>query len=323
MKKLVITIIVFLPLTCFSQIGNYNTFPSLPPLHLLDNVDLLEDISFAYSMRLLESDYEAPLVRLRRASDNSERDFFCNQEDKVNVTEIDNWRNGANVYVSTWYDQSGQNRNALQTNTDRQPQLITDPITPYMQFDGINDALLVEGTINEVIENGKNATITGVYWATDRADFGFGARNPSDGNDRWITHFNWNDRFAYFDPGYCCNSPRSFRNDFPTSNNGAGKLEAWGQYTVIRRDDSSNATIDRIIMKLDGILKVDGNFPDNRAFTQTTFPFAIGAYARNNTGSDTNGHANMRFAEIIAHRAGKDDNFVSEIEENQVAFWNL
>ena len=98
MRNLILTIIAFFPLACISQIGNYNTFPSLPPLHLLDDVDLLQDISFAYSMRLLESDYEGPLVRLRRASDNAERDFFCNQEDKVNVLEIDNWRNGSNVF---------------------------------------------------------------------------------------------------------------------------------------------------------------------------------------------------------------------------------
>lgn len=323
MRFFFVILISFSSMTCFGQIGNYNTFPSLPPLHLLDNVNLLQDISFAYSMRLLESDHEAPLVRLRRESDDSERDFFCNQEDKVNVTEIDNWRGNSNVFVTIWYDQSGQNRDAIQTDLDRQPALITNPVTPYIQFDGTNDSLLVEGTINEVVANGKNATITGVYWATNRADFGFGAINPANNRDRWITHFNWSDRFAYFDPGYCCNNPRRFRNDFPTSNIDPGKLEAWGQYTVIRRGDPTNATIDRIIMKLDGVLKLNGDFPNNIAFTRTTFPFAIGAYATNDSGSNTRGNANMRFAEIIAHREGKTDKFVNEIEQNQITFWRL
>lgn len=305
------------------QIGHYNHFPSLPPLHLLDNEDLLQDISFAYSMRILKSDYEGPLVRLRRDSDNLEQDFYCNALDKVNVASIDTWRGGANVYVVIWYDQSGQNRNAFQTIRNRQPQFITDPSTPYFVGDGSNDSLLVQGTIDDVVENGKNATITGVYFASNRADFAFGAVNISNSSDRWITHFNWSDRHAYFDPGYCCNNPRRFRNDFSTSSNGPGKLEEWGQYTVLRRDNPANPLIDVTIMRLDGIEKVNGNFPDNRSFTQTTYPFAIGAFSRNPTGMNTAGNSTTRFAEIIAHSRGKSDIFIEEIEDNQIAFWEL
>ena len=323
MRNLILTIIAFFPLACISQIGNYNTFPSLPPLHLLDDVDLLQDISFAYSMRLLESDYEGPLVRLRRASDNAERDFFCNQEDKVNVLEIDNWRNGSNVFVTTWYDQSGQNRNAVQTNTNRQPIFFTDSSFPHFAGDGSNDSLIVQGTFNDVVENGKNATITGVFFAIDRADSAFGAINPSNStNDRWLTHINWSDEHFYFDPGYCCNTPRRFRNDVPTSNNGPGKLNTWGQYTVIRRDDPANTATDRVIIKLDGDLKVNGGFPDNRAFTRTDFPFLIGALSRDNLGRPA-GAATTKFAEMIMYNKGKSDSFVLEIEENQITFWEL
>lgn len=323
MKKLINTIIVFLPLACIAQIGNYNTFPSLPPLHLLDNVDLLEEISFAYSMRLLESDYEGPLVRLRRASDNSERDFFCNQVDKINVIEIDNWRNGANVYVATWYDQSGQNRNAVQSDLSKQPRFFTDSNFPHFAGDGSNDSLIVQGTFNDVVENGKNASITGVFFAVDRSDSAFGAINPSNStNDRWLTHINWVDEHLYFDPGYCCNNPRRFRNDVPTSTNGPGKLGTWGQYTMLRRNDPANPTIDRIILKLDGVLKVDGDFPDNRAFTRTDFPFLIGALSSNSAGNPT-GAATTKFAEMVMYKTGKSDNFMNELEENQLTFWKL
>lgn len=325
MKKIAIVLLLLCGLLSKAQIRHYNQFPALPPLHLLDNEDLLDEISFAYAMRVLKSDYEGPLVRLRRASDNAEQDFYCNAEDKVDVAAIDTWSNGANVFVSIWYDQSGENRNAVQNNNALQPQFFSDPVVPYFVGDGNNDFLRVEGTINEVVPGGKNASITGVYWATNRADSAFGSVNqasPQD-NDRWLTHFNWSNGQVFFDPGYCCNNPRSFINNLPTAPNNPGKLDAWGQYTVIRRDNPNDAAIDRTILRQETVEKVNGGFADFQAFSQTNFPFAICAVSTNAQGTTSSGNSNTRFTEMIAHSEGKSDAFVLEIEENQIAFWEL
>lgn len=323
MKNLFFIFFIFISTISWSQIGNYNQFPSLSPAHLLDNVDLLNDISFAYSMRLLESDYDGPLVRLRRDSDNTEQDFYCNSADKVDTEAIDTWRNGANVFVVRWYDQSGQNRDAIQTIIFRQPRFDTDPSVPHFAGDGTDDCLLVQGTFDDVVQNGKNATITGVYFARDRADSAFGSTNPSNPvGDRWLVHINWNDEHLYFDPGYCCNNPRRFRNDLPTSTNGPGKLGTWGQYSLIRRDDPSNTAIDRIILRLESIEKINGNFPDNRAFSRTTFPFLLGALSSDVAGNPTSA-ATTKFAEMIMYKRGKTDSFVLAIEDNQINFWEL
>ncbi|HBS11541.1 MAG TPA: hypothetical protein DEO36_03215, partial [Flavobacteriaceae bacterium] len=105
---------------CTGQIAQYNHFPTMKPSHILD--EKLDDISFAMSFRILESDYEGPLVRLRRASDNAELDFYHADNDIVDVDAINTWRAGANVYVVVWYDQSSLGRNAIQPTQNRQPR---------------------------------------------------------------------------------------------------------------------------------------------------------------------------------------------------------
>ena len=68
-------IIVFiLPMVVYGQIANYNHYPTIKPSHILD--EKLTDISFAFSMRVLESDYTGAIVRLRRASDNAEKILY-------------------------------------------------------------------------------------------------------------------------------------------------------------------------------------------------------------------------------------------------------
>lgn len=322
MNKYSYILILFFSLAGNAQVGNYNQFPTLPPAHLLDDENLLEDISFAYSMRILESDYAGPLLRLRRASDGAEEDFYCNALDKVDTAAIDNWRNGSNVFIVRWYDQSGQSRDAIQTINTRQPRFYPDIDIPHFAGDGADDSLIVQGTFNDVIQNGKNGTVTGVFFAIDRADSAFGGIDPSNGRDRWLVHINWSDEHFYFDPGYCCNNPRRFRNDVPTSTNGPGRLGVWGQYSLIRRDNPASASIDRIILRLQSEEKVNGDFPDNRAFSRTNFPFLLGALSRDTFGNSTSA-ATTKFAEMIMYNRGKSDDFVLEIEENQINFWEI
>ena len=120
LKTLILYGILLFSFICNAQVGNYNQFPTMQPAHILD--ENLENISFAFALRVLVSDYEGPLVRLRRASDNAEMDFYCNDDDKVDVNAINTWRGSALVYVVTWYDQSGLGRNAVQPTRSRQPR---------------------------------------------------------------------------------------------------------------------------------------------------------------------------------------------------------
>jgi type II secretory pathway pseudopilin PulG len=69
--------------------------------------------------------------------------------------------NTGDGYISTWYDQSGNNNNATQINTSDQPKIV-DGVTgivlqnnkPSIRFDGSNDQL-----INNSFNNASNSTV--------------------------------------------------------------------------------------------------------------------------------------------------------------------
>ncbi|MFS4494798.1 hypothetical protein [Maribacter sp. 2308TA10-17] len=315
MKKLLLFFLILQLTSISAQVENYNLFPSMAPSHLLD--DKLEDISFAFGLRVLESDYNGPLIRLRRANDNSEMDFFCRDDDKVDIEAINTWRNGANVFVTRWYDQSGLGRDAFQTTTFRQPRFIPDATQPYWAGDG-NDVLIVPENFQNLTESGKNGSVLGIFYATDRSQIPFGVIS---GGERWLVHINWNNEQCYFDPGYCCNNPRSFINNLPTHPTNPGSLNAWDQYSFVRRDNPSNTNVDKVILRLKGVQKANGNFPNNQS-CNLTFNFGLGSAISNSFNTPSQG-STTRFAEIIMYKVGLQDDQIDAIEQNQITFWNL
>ena len=76
----------------------------------------------AYSLRQLSWGYGGPAVRVRRSSDNTESDFTATQVSDGTLTTFCGAGNG---FVRTWYDQSGNGRNATQTTTANQPQIVS------------------------------------------------------------------------------------------------------------------------------------------------------------------------------------------------------
>jgi hypothetical protein len=108
----------------------------------------------AYSLRDLTFLRGGPVVRVRRSSDNTEQDFTATQVTNGTLTTFCGAGNG---FVRTWYDQSGNGRNAEQTTTASQPQivssgaLLTKNSKPSIDFDGTNDFLSNTTAINQQI----------------------------------------------------------------------------------------------------------------------------------------------------------------------------
>ncbi|MEX0273220.1 MAG: hypothetical protein AB3N16_02470 [Flavobacteriaceae bacterium] len=278
------------------QVAQYNQFPSMRPLHILD--DKLSDISFAFGMRILESDYNGPLIRLRRDSDNAERDFYCRDDDKVDINAIDDWRGTANVYVVRWYDQSGLGRNAVQSNTNLQPRFVTHTTVPYFQGNGSGHRLDVNTSIQTLTNAGADGTVLGIITATRRSQNSFGVLT---GTNRWSAHVNWSNGHTYFDPGPCCNNPRNF-------NNAAGENQ-WRQYTFIRGNNT-------VSVRQNGSTRFSGNHTRGRCTLNNNFGIL---YANGRNGS----YSNNRFNELIMFRTDISSTVYTEIEENQTNFWNL
>jgi hypothetical protein len=75
----------------------------------------------AFSLRALNSSYLGPLVRIRRGSDNAELDIYATYDGDLDTRAIEIFCANTDGFVRTWYDQSLNGRNAIQTNTAEQP----------------------------------------------------------------------------------------------------------------------------------------------------------------------------------------------------------
>jgi hypothetical protein len=111
-----------------------------PPL-----LDAYSGAAAAYSLRQLQSGLY-PVVRVRRSSDNTESDFTATQITDGTLTTFCGAGNG---FVRTWYDQSGNGRNATQTTTANQPQIVSSGVLvqtnskPALDFNGTSQRFLV------------------------------------------------------------------------------------------------------------------------------------------------------------------------------------
>lgn len=87
-------------------------------------LDLYPNAAAAYSLRLLRVGYTGNAIRVRRASDNTEQNIgFVNNE--LDTSSLTSFCSGTNGFVTTWYDQSGNSRDATQTTAANQPQIVS------------------------------------------------------------------------------------------------------------------------------------------------------------------------------------------------------
>jgi hypothetical protein len=78
----------------------------------------------AYSLQLLSSDYSGNCVTVRRASDNATLDIgFSNNE--LDTASLETFCTGTDGFVTTWFDQSGNGKNATQTTASSQPKIVS------------------------------------------------------------------------------------------------------------------------------------------------------------------------------------------------------
>jgi len=103
----------------------------------------------AYSLRRIgPSGYFGPAIRVRRDSDNTLRDIGFTSDGQLDtVGLLDFVGVTGSGFVNTWYDQSGNSRDASQVTTGSQPLVISSGVLltlnskPAIRFDGVNDNL--------------------------------------------------------------------------------------------------------------------------------------------------------------------------------------
>lgn len=109
-------------------------------------LDTYSVASAAYSLRKLSSAYSGDAIRVRRSSDNTEQNigFVNNVLDTVSLLTFCGAGDG---FVTIWYDQSGNNKNATNAIAINQPRIVNlgalDVVNGKVAVlgDGVNDTL--------------------------------------------------------------------------------------------------------------------------------------------------------------------------------------
>jgi hypothetical protein len=129
-------------------IGSENITPFL--------LDLYPNAAAAYSLRKLRSGYTGGAIRVRR-TDLQESDIGFTSTGNLDTTALLAFTGtGAldNGFVTTWYDQSGNSTNALQTTALKQPQIVSsgsvilENAKPAIFWDKVNDVMSASVTNN-------------------------------------------------------------------------------------------------------------------------------------------------------------------------------
>lgn len=156
---------------------------------------LLDDYSgaaAAYSLRKLSGTYSGNAVKVRRASDNAELDIgFSGGE--LDTSAIATHCGSSDGFVSVWYDQSSNSKNATQTTASNQPKIydgttgiITENGKPAVDFNGASNVLVAGNiitTTNAAFSVVGSSDVTsgnnGLFTALDASNDGYEIRLTS------------------------------------------------------------------------------------------------------------------------------------------------
>ncbi|WP_421696433.1 arabinofuranosidase catalytic domain-containing protein [Aestuariivirga sp.] len=111
-------------------------------------LDTAPATSSSYSVRRLRAAYTGPLLRVRRSTDNAEQDIGATVAGDLNATALTSFCGAASCYVRSWYDQSGNARDATQPAAASQPRIVNAGVIekvnsrPAIKGDGVDDQML-------------------------------------------------------------------------------------------------------------------------------------------------------------------------------------
>lgn len=88
-------------------------------------LDTYPNAAAAYSLRKLRTAYTGSAIRVRRSSDNTEQDIGFTALGALDTSSLTTFCGSGDGFVTTWYDQSGNARNATQTTASNQPQIVS------------------------------------------------------------------------------------------------------------------------------------------------------------------------------------------------------
>jgi hypothetical protein len=148
-------ILIFLSLGADAQMiikahANYRPLAQ-PVVNLL--LDDYPNAAAAYSLRKLDKDYTGSAIRVRRSNDNTEQDIGFTSSGDLDTTSLKTFVGANSGFVVTWYDQSGNARNATQSTAANQPKIVNAGTVKR-----INGKVSIEGDGDDFLQTASNFT---------------------------------------------------------------------------------------------------------------------------------------------------------------------
>jgi hypothetical protein len=88
-------------------------------------LDVYPSASMAYSVRKLRTAYAGNCLRVRRSSDDATQNIGFDVNGDLDTAAITSFVGANNGFVDTWYDQSGNAKDATQATQAKQPQIVS------------------------------------------------------------------------------------------------------------------------------------------------------------------------------------------------------
>ena len=167
--------------------------------------------------------------------------IFYNSDQTVNQVAIENsqdsyWISGGNGYVTNWYDQSGDENNAVQTTTTLQPQIVSSGSVivknnkPTIQYDGVDDILTSVNNLGITGNSDRFAFII-TQSDTDNTGYTFGGGTAASGkswslgiqNTARVHHWGNANYYLWINSDYRSANPSQFTIESVNSRNALRK----------------------------------------------------------------------------------------------------
>ena len=271
---------------------------------VIDFVGLLDyypNAAAAYSVRKLRAAYTGSSIRVRRSSDNTEQDIGFSNGD-LDTSALTSFCGSGDGFVTTWYDQSGNGYNVIQSIAANQPQIVSSGVVltenskPCVNFTSTDKKLLSFN--NSLAFN--DCTISYVCRYISNASFasgGFGYGNNLDFNKtRYLMPLNNFLSFVNFAADYT--STINASNDSTINLYSANYVMSTNVATVFRNATSQSGS------------------PTNAAMTTTTGKFAINEIA------DRNENSTINFSEGVFYATNNNSN-LNGIRSNQNTYYAI
>jgi hypothetical protein len=154
-------------------------------------LDEYPNAAAAYSLRKLRTAYTGSAIRVRRSNDNSEQDIGFTSGGDLDTASLKTFVGANSGFVTTWYDQSGNARNATQTTAANQPRVVNAGTVERRNgdvaifYDGSNDNLVSSYSFSSSISFFGVVNVTGTATSNriglyHNSSFAFGTQSNND-----------------------------------------------------------------------------------------------------------------------------------------------